>query len=264
MLSTGMASISPNVDIKSTLGALEIGILVSCALFGVTTTQTYVYYSRFPDDSRQLKFLVALVWFCEIAHLISIGQTLYQWTISDFENPQRLLFVPITLAIGPIPIGIIEACVQGFFSFRIYRLSKSLYIPVFTGTMAFLGALFSILASIYASQPELLITTYEAQRSWIFYVIWAASTGNDLLIAATLVYWLYRQRNNAHTRTLALVDKLIKWTIETGVITSAASILSLISFVLMMDNLIWIAFYTVISRLYANSLLARWANQYNN
>ena len=41
-----------------TLGALQIGVLVSYLLFGVTTTQTYIYYGRFPDDSRGLKFLV--------------------------------------------------------------------------------------------------------------------------------------------------------------------------------------------------------------
>jgi hypothetical protein len=39
-------------------GAYQIGVLVSYALFGVTTTQTYIYYSRFPDDSLKLKTLV--------------------------------------------------------------------------------------------------------------------------------------------------------------------------------------------------------------
>jgi hypothetical protein len=39
-------------------GAVEIGVLVSYVLFGVTITQTYIYYSRFPDDSRKLKALV--------------------------------------------------------------------------------------------------------------------------------------------------------------------------------------------------------------
>jgi hypothetical protein len=34
-------------------GALQIGVFVSHVLFGVTTTQTYVHYSRFPDDSNQ-------------------------------------------------------------------------------------------------------------------------------------------------------------------------------------------------------------------
>jgi hypothetical protein len=39
-------------------GVLQIGVLISYALFGVTTTQTYIYYSRFPDDSLKLKALV--------------------------------------------------------------------------------------------------------------------------------------------------------------------------------------------------------------
>jgi hypothetical protein len=39
-------------------GALEIGILTSYVLLGVTITQTYIYYSRFPQDPRKLKALV--------------------------------------------------------------------------------------------------------------------------------------------------------------------------------------------------------------
>jgi hypothetical protein len=39
-------------------GALQIGVLISYVLFGVTTTQTYIYYSRFPDDSPKLKAFV--------------------------------------------------------------------------------------------------------------------------------------------------------------------------------------------------------------
>ncbi|KAJ7119042.1 hypothetical protein C8R44DRAFT_673363 [Mycena epipterygia] len=249
-------SVLPHFDTNSTLGALEIGVLVSAVLFGVTTTQAYIYYGRFPDDSRGLKFLVVFVWSCEVAHLVCIGQTLYQQSISDFEEPQNLIFMPTALAVALLLSGIIGACVQGFFSLRIYRLSKSLYIPSFTWSMSFLWLVFTILGSIYASHPDLLITAFEVQRAWIFYIIWITSTVNDLIIAAALVYWLYRQRMNAHTRTLALVDTLIKWTIETGVITSTASILTLILYVTMKDNFIWVAFYTVISRLYANSLLA--------
>jgi hypothetical protein len=43
-------------------GAYELGVLISYILLGVTTTQAYVYYSRFPNDSRKLKYLVAFMW----------------------------------------------------------------------------------------------------------------------------------------------------------------------------------------------------------
>ncbi|KAJ6571626.1 hypothetical protein B0H19DRAFT_1372640 [Mycena capillaripes] len=45
---------------STTLGAYKLGVLASYILFGVTTTQVYIYYYRFPDDSLNLKALVAL------------------------------------------------------------------------------------------------------------------------------------------------------------------------------------------------------------
>ncbi|KAJ7857324.1 hypothetical protein B0H14DRAFT_2578460 [Mycena olivaceomarginata] len=79
------SQIAPN-----NIGAYEIGVLLSCVLFGVTTTQTYIYYSRFADDSRKLKGLVALVWVCKFAHALCIGHTLYFYTISGDDHPDAI------------------------------------------------------------------------------------------------------------------------------------------------------------------------------
>ncbi|KAJ7708047.1 hypothetical protein B0H17DRAFT_1325068 [Mycena rosella] len=57
-----------SLNLNTTIGALQIGVLISYVLLGVTTTQTYIYYCRFPDDSPKLKALVAAVWVCEMAH----------------------------------------------------------------------------------------------------------------------------------------------------------------------------------------------------
>src|ERR1700728_4763763 len=45
-------------NLHYTLGALEIGILISLFLFGIVTVQCSVYYDRFPNDSWHIKFLV--------------------------------------------------------------------------------------------------------------------------------------------------------------------------------------------------------------
>lgn len=45
-------------NVHTTLGALLIGLFISCCLFGVSTTQTYMYYTRFPKDSIWLKIMV--------------------------------------------------------------------------------------------------------------------------------------------------------------------------------------------------------------
>lgn len=41
-----------------TAGALLVGTLVSYALFGVATTQAYLYSGRFPDESLKMKAMV--------------------------------------------------------------------------------------------------------------------------------------------------------------------------------------------------------------
>jgi hypothetical protein len=53
------SSISPLNN--SVAGAVQIGVILSYALFGVTTTQAYTYYCRFPGDPRMLKALVSEV-----------------------------------------------------------------------------------------------------------------------------------------------------------------------------------------------------------
>ncbi|KAJ7867156.1 hypothetical protein B0H13DRAFT_2560281 [Mycena leptocephala] len=101
-----------SLNLNTTLGAFQIGVLVSYVLFGVTTTQTYIYYSRFPDDSLKLKVLVAFVWICEVGHALCIGHSLYVYTISDYAHPERVLGpAPKSLETTSIFSGVIGACV---------------------------------------------------------------------------------------------------------------------------------------------------------
>ncbi|KAJ7125219.1 hypothetical protein C8R44DRAFT_875040 [Mycena epipterygia] len=48
-------------DANVTLGALEIGVLISYTLFDLATLQAYIYFDRFSEDPRRLKCLVAFV-----------------------------------------------------------------------------------------------------------------------------------------------------------------------------------------------------------
>ncbi|KAF7368884.1 hypothetical protein MVEN_00214200 [Mycena venus] len=248
-----LSSFNPN----SSLGAFQIGVLVSYALFGVTTTQSCLYYSRFPDDSRGLKTLVAFVWFCEFAHAVCIGHGLYTYTISNYGNPQRLAgALPKSLATAVLFAGIIAASVQGFFTFRIYAFSKQVYIPLFISVMVFVRLLAGLAVFVTALKMSSLAQT-EAQCRWLLPGTWAVSSVNDLTITATLVVVLFKERTHVvHTRTAALVDKLIAWTIETGMLTSISGIFTLACYFTMKDNFVWLAVFMITARLFANNILA--------
>ncbi|KAF7345478.1 hypothetical protein MVEN_01566100 [Mycena venus] len=235
-------------------GALLIGVLVSYVLFGVTTTQAYLYSGRFPNDSGKMKTLVAFVWFCELAHVVCIGHTLYVVMVSDFGHPERLGNIPISLDTSTLFNALVGMCAQGFFSFRIYRLCKRLYIPLLTWTLSFLFLGGTAVVFVMGLQ-SLPFATFETQWGWLLNSIWSIAAANDLIIALALVFYLARGRDESD-RITPVVDKLIAWTIETGVVTSAAAILNLVCFVTMKNNYIWIAWYFVTARFYSISFLA--------
>ncbi|KAJ6577462.1 hypothetical protein B0H19DRAFT_879271, partial [Mycena capillaripes] len=194
------------------IGAYELGVLVSYILLGVTTSQSYVYYSRFTSDTLRLKYLVAFIWAFEMAHATCIGATLYQMTVSNFDHPERLFLIPRSLATSALFSGIVGACVQSFFAARIYYVSSDLCIPCLSWSLSFSRLVGSITAFVYALRIETL-PEFEERCAWLLNSLWSVASANDLIIAGTLVYWLHRRRPQADGRTVAVVDKLIAWTI---------------------------------------------------
>ncbi|KAJ7222165.1 hypothetical protein GGX14DRAFT_428160, partial [Mycena pura] len=137
-----------HLDVDPSLGAYQIGVLVSYGLFGVVTTQTYTYFTRFPDDSVETKTLVGFLWLCEAVHALCIAATLYSYTITGYGDPKRLLHAPSTLFIAIFFSGIIDGSVQSFFALRIYLLSRKVYIPCICWVLSFLRILGTTVAFV--------------------------------------------------------------------------------------------------------------------
>ncbi|KAJ7306805.1 hypothetical protein DFH08DRAFT_824534 [Mycena albidolilacea] len=70
---------------------------------------------------------------------------------------------------------------------------------------------------------------------WLSEFEWSISTATDLTITASFVFHLHQQRKEIHksSRTAALVDKLILWTID-----------------------IYLAFFMLEAQVFSNSILA--------
>ncbi|KAJ7237139.1 hypothetical protein C8J57DRAFT_1194192 [Mycena rebaudengoi] len=245
------------VNVSPTLGALELGVLLSYLLFGVTTTQLYVYHTRFPDDNWKLKLLVAFVWACEATHSACVAHTLYLYTILNYGNPKSLIqALPFTFDTAVLFTSIITAFVQGFFAYRIYILGKRrIMVPAISWAISTFR-LIACLGIFGAGVRMTSLVIYEAQFGWLMNTVWAISAVNDIGITVSLVYLLYTQRNEIHSKTVPLIDKLIFWTIETGMMTSAWALLTLIFFVAMGHNFVWLAIYIIGARVFSNSLLA--------
>ncbi|KAJ7054991.1 hypothetical protein C8F01DRAFT_467606 [Mycena amicta] len=241
------------------LGPLEIGALVAYALFGLTTSQTYTYFSRFPNDSRKLKLFVAFIWLCEVAHVVAVGNCLYLTTILDYDDPEKLINVPTPILVSFLVNGIISAFIQGFFAARIYRLAKGFYrsIPFVIWGLAVAQLVLSILPILSVSlMGPIALVDFITQQNWAVYSTMGVSVVCDSLIVFGMVYTLMRERDNAISNTVLIVDKLITWTIETGLITSTAAVLELILFATNALSWRWLAIDVLLAGLFSNTLLA--------
>ncbi|KAK6974330.1 hypothetical protein R3P38DRAFT_3239638 [Favolaschia claudopus] len=248
---------APEFNGNATIGAYQIGVLVSFLLLGIQVMQCYVYYTRFPDDSKRIKALVIFVLSMELAHAICISHTLYSFTILDFTHPERLIGrLPKSIDAAVFFSGLIETAVQSFFSYRIHVVSKRWLIPCFIWFLATLRMGLSIAVFVVTlGLPSL--DSYLVQWSWLSIFLWVVGGATDLLTTVALCVVLHMQRKGAQQRTALVVDQLIVWTVETGVLTCAFQTSLVALYITQKENMIWLAAFVISSRLYSNSLLAR-------
>ncbi|KAF7289730.1 hypothetical protein MIND_01346600 [Mycena indigotica] len=258
-IDVGVDLTATTFDAGPTIGALLLGTLGSFVLWGIATGQVYMYFSRFPRDGIALKWLVSVVWLFELVHAICSGHVTYTYTVTNYGNPRSLLGkMPATLAFSVTLGSIITALVQGFFCFRIWTLAPNCFfklvsIVVWISAFAYLiGSFADTALSIQAEN----IPAFIAQYNWLLLAPTVLNLFNDNVITMSLVTILLMTRRQGFGRTTVLVDKLIKWTLETGMVTSIFSCLNLAFYQQEPHNFVWVAMQLIKARLFANCLLA--------
>ncbi|TFK63032.1 hypothetical protein BDN72DRAFT_340399 [Pluteus cervinus] len=243
------------VDIGTTYGALLIGGLFSAALCGILFVQIVLYFKLYISDSWGYKALVLTVWLLDALHSGFVWASIWNYLIAFFGVSSHIAEIPSTLPVTIVLTAILTFFVHCFFAHRIFRLSRSNWYI----TIPILVLAFCRLCSASVTGAEMLrLHTYQAfkaQFRWVFSLGLALSSAADVTITISLCMLLRSSR----TRSLSLnhiIDSLILYTFETGTLTAAATIASMICWLTMNDNLVFMGLHFVIGKLYANSLLA--------
>ncbi|KAF7331478.1 hypothetical protein MKEN_00026600 [Mycena kentingensis (nom. inval.)] len=244
------------LDLDMSLGAYELGVLIAYILFGIAIMQTYVYFMRFTRDSRLLRALVAFVGICEVGHTLCIGDILYRFSVVAYGQPTALISAPTSFIFSVLLTAIISACVQGFFAHRIYIYSRHLLVPSICTVLISLYVT-STIAAFALSIHNVTFRGFTTQWQWLITTSFAIGIANDVLITGTLMYLFARDREcSGSGRRQAAVNRLLKWTLESGLLNSIFAILKFVCFLTMKDNFIVLAVYIIEAKVNANSLLA--------
>ncbi|KAI0069201.1 hypothetical protein BV25DRAFT_1818183 [Artomyces pyxidatus] len=236
------------------MGATYIGVVLSAALWGVTFLQTWYYYREYPSDPWHFKLLVGSVFMLDTLHQIFISHTIYLYLVTNYFNPPFLGEVTWSILAEVLVAGLVALIVQSFFISRIYTLSKkNMFL---TGGVAVLVVAQFMTVLVYCSKAFRMTTYVEIAtiKGWSMSIN-ATTAASDLAIALVLCGLLHNSRTGFR-RSDTMINKLILFTVNTGVLTSVDAICSLATIAALPNSFVYICFFFALGRLYANSLLA--------
>ncbi|EIM83858.1 uncharacterized protein STEHIDRAFT_170321 [Stereum hirsutum FP-91666 SS1] len=244
------------------LGALLIGGLASGLLYGITCTQTYMYFEKSFRDRRSLKLFVAGLWMLDTFDFVLNGHLLYHYLVTNYTNPAALAEKPVWSLLAHVLItSVTDFLVRSMFALRVWRLSNQ-NIILTTGIV--ITSLLDLVVGIIVSAEGFSLASMEdlGKLSDLFYINFAAGAGSDVFVAFVLTYFLAKTRTGgSNTRTDSIVDVLILYTINTGLLTAIDAMLGMMLYIVMPNNFIFIAFYLQLSKLYVNAYLATLNNR---
>ncbi|KAF5377942.1 hypothetical protein D9615_006750 [Tricholomella constricta] len=242
-------------SLHSTLGAASVGLSVSCIVFGILTTQVFLYFRRYPADRPFYKIIVGAILCLEIIDQILVIHCVYHYTVTNFGNYVVLVEGEIVwsllleVALGAI-VGII---VKAVYAMRVWRFSnKNIYV---TGTIGIMILAQFGLAILYVVKSFQMNKFSFAAKLKSFAAL-GLSFGvlTDVATAAALSFFMRRMRTGFKTSD-SLINMLTVYAINTGFLTSAFSLTVLLLFYLRPTDFYFMTFYFILAKLYAISFL---------
>ncbi|KAF8990099.1 hypothetical protein BDQ17DRAFT_1414163 [Cyathus striatus] len=242
-------------DVPKTFGALLAGGIVSAILSGAAIVQTFAYFKFYQRDHVVLKMLVFAVWLMDICHIIFVTYSVWFYVIENFGKPEMIDYITWSLALTMGFTAILIFLVHIFFVYRIHKLSKGDYrvsVPLGIITCARLG---------FACLMTDKMITLKSFDMFIVKCAWVLTTGLalaailDVLITACLCYYL-KSKQNEYSSLNNILDSLMLYAFESGSLTCATTLATLVCWITMKHNLIFLGLHFIISKCYANSLLA--------
>ncbi|KAJ7156511.1 hypothetical protein C8R43DRAFT_1183878 [Mycena crocata] len=239
----------------NTLGAVFIGMVFSSILFGVSSLQIYLYYHNYPHDSLLHKFSVGFLWLLDATHLSLTIYSTYHYGVLGFGHFEGLGSISWAIKLQIAINVIIVLLVQSLYAYRVWLLSG--YHHGFLGYIvaAVVLAGFGIGIVLAYETYSLHLWSDAANISWAVESSFAASTAIDILISVAMCYYL-RKSKGPESRLNSRISTLMQYTLSCGVFTSACSLACLFTFILMPNNLVFLALTYLLTRLYVNSFTA--------
>ncbi|OCH95112.1 hypothetical protein OBBRIDRAFT_643200 [Obba rivulosa] len=200
---------------------IEVGTLVGSMLYGMVTIQAYSYIEAGKKDATWIRWFIACIWIFETCNTALAWIYLNELTVSSpgANDPTALgrIYWPFVACI--VSHDCLSAAVQSFYGYRLYILSHRFAFSLlqWTGSILRVAFIFSLL--VFAVKSSSLADLLLHHRGL---AIGTVSTSAIVDICNTvLLCWHLKKFTRRGTRqTSRMVDKIILWSVEAGLLTS--------------------------------------------
>jgi len=216
--------------------------------------QVWTYYLRYPNDGNVYKVLVLTLWILEAVHQAFVGHVIWFYVVDNGGSLLAFINPPVwTLSIQTLLSAFVGLIVKMCFGMRVWKFSKGNYFV--TGFIMVMALVQFAAAIVYTMRSFQLRVGQADQIKALGTTALSLGVITDMFTAASLSFFLHKMRTG-YKKSDSLINRLIIYSVNTGLVTSVFSAAVLASYNLMPTNLIFIALYFILSKLYANSCLA--------
>ncbi|QRW20099.1 hypothetical protein RhiXN_09074 [Rhizoctonia solani] len=208
------------------LGPILLGTIVNIWLYGIMVTQTTMYYVAFPRDHRWIKTLVGYMFVVDTLNSIFDIGLVWKYTITLFGDHDGILVSSWWFNVALDGMGI----------------ALSAFIQFAAGLSSTIGA---FIVQDFARFQELKA----AVITWL-----GLSALTDVVITCILSWYLHTHRTG-FSKTDDIITRLVRLTVQTGLITTLWATTDLILYLGWSHNL-HLFFQLPLCKLYTNSLMS--------
>ncbi|KAF8685590.1 hypothetical protein RHS04_00762 [Rhizoctonia solani] len=195
------------------LGPILLGTIVNIWLYGIMVTQTTMYYVAFPRDHRWIKTLVGYMFVVDTLNSIFDIGLVWKYTITLFGDHDGILVSSWWFNVEPVMTVMISSTTQGFFAWRIAKLTGQPWMGWSIALSAFIQFAAGLSSTIGAFIVQDFARFQELKAAVITWLGLSALT--DVVITCILSWYLHTHRTG-FSKTDDIITRLVRSNISDG------------------------------------------------
>ncbi|KAI6110639.1 hypothetical protein EDD17DRAFT_1878111 [Pisolithus thermaeus] len=233
-------------------GPFLIGLTMNIFLYGVTAVQAYLYFIKYKRDRLWLRSLIVILYLAETFNCIISIYYIYDVLVTHFGDEANLLTGSWVFTVDAALTGTIGVVVQHFFAWRVYVLTKNMFMVaaiVLCSLASLAGSLSATVSMATDSSLSLLPSREFEVTTWL-----AGAVLADMIIAISLVWYLGGHKH-LYPALTSTINRILRITVQTGVLTTIVAIIDLTCY-LAISSGFHLIFSMTLSKLYTNCMLS--------